>query len=68
VFGDSSTVDVHDLGTAELAETETEVERRSRNDHEVGFLECFGPRPREGEPMVCRDASTPLSVHEDRDL
>ena len=68
VLGDAPTVDVHDLRTAELTEAQSEVERRSRHDHQVGFLECFGPCPREGEAMVCRDATTPLPVHKDRYL
>ncbi len=50
-----------------LAEAEPEVERRSRDDDEIGLPQCTRTAAGEGELVVGRDAATTLAVHEGRD-
>ncbi len=58
--------EVHDLRVAETPEAEPEVERRPRDEHEVGFLQRERPRARERELVVGRERAAAHAVDERR--
>ena len=58
---------VHDLRVAEAAEPEPEVERRARDEHEIGLLQRDRPGPRERELVVGGQRAAAHAVHEHRD-
>ena len=58
---------VHDLRVAEAPEAETEVERRARDEHEIGLLQRDRSRTRERELVIGRQRAAAHAVDERRD-
>ena len=58
--------EVHDPGVTERAEPEAEVERRPRDDDEIGAPQRGAAGAREREPMVGREQPAPEPVGQHR--